>query len=191
MYFNILMYQHFYRGKIGNFYSVEAGIAFEVLKPFKETRCAIKQLLLLPSLYQMLYFVKAQWLPSKVGYMAVIYQWLMIAAFISLCFIMTVLPRSVLGLVMCRIAGTERNRKAALKPRGIKLRLIIYQHTTGDSGTHFMFFHAASPQSNAMLRQGQSPRSSLRLSGLIKARLAEESAFANFLAFHERDLELF
>jgi len=61
----------------------------------------------------MLYFVKAQWLPSKVGSMPIIYQWLMIAAFISLCFIMTVLPRSVLGLVMCRIAGRE--------PRGVKI----------------------------------------------------------------------
>lgn len=114
-----------------------------MLKPFKETRCAIKQLLLLPSLYQMLYFVKAQWLPSKVGSMPVIYQWLMIAAFISLCFIMTVLPRSVLGFVMCRIARRERNRKAALEPRGIKWRLIIYHHTTGASGTHFMFFQGA------------------------------------------------
>lgn len=130
----------------------------------------------------MLYFVKAQWLPSKVGSMPVIYQWLMTAAFISLCFIMTVLPRSVLGLVMCRIAGRERNCKAALEPRGIKLRLIIYPHTTGASGTHFMLFHAASPQSNVTLRQGRSPRSNLRLSGLIKAGLAEELAFADFLA---------
>lgn len=147
-----------------------------MLKPFKETRCAIKQLLLLPSLYQMLYFVNAQWLPSKVGSMPFIYQWLMIAAFISLCFIMTVLPRSVLGFVMCRIAGRERNLKAALEPRGIKLRLIIYHHTTGASGTHF---NTAIQQCHVM-RQGRSPWSSLRLSGLIKAGLAEESAFAGF-----------